>query len=93
MVFLEGDRAGAGSRGLKIIGHFGPGAIGCGEIARQLQDLRAQIADAESRRQAAQQQQAAQRDQLQAGLNAVYQAQSMLAGGDRMVEMTVETFW
>lgn len=56
------------------------------EVARQLQALRAQIADGEDRRQAAEQQQAAGREQLQAGVNALYQAQSMLAGGNASVD-------
>jgi hypothetical protein len=56
------------------------------EIARQLQDLRSQLADSDVRRQAADQQQAAQREQLQAGVSAIYQAQSMLAYGNASIE-------
>ncbi|MCA1829585.1 MAG: hypothetical protein ABR567_12020 [Myxococcales bacterium] len=56
------------------------------EIARQLQDLRSQLADADSRRQAAEQQQAARREQLQVGVSALYQAQSMLAGGNSSID-------
>ena len=53
---------------------------------KQLQDVKSQIADAESRRQAAEQQQAARREQLQAGVSALYQAQSMLAGGNSSID-------
>lgn len=56
------------------------------DIARQLQEIRSQIADAESQRQAAERQQAARREQLQSGVSALYQAQSMLAGGNASID-------
>jgi len=56
------------------------------EIARQLEEIRSQIGDAEARRQAGEQQQAARREQIQAGVSALYQAQSMLAAGESSID-------
>lgn len=56
------------------------------EVVRQLQQLRTQIADSEAQKKAADQQQAARREQVQSGVNALYQAQSMLASGNSAVD-------
>lgn len=56
------------------------------EITRQLQDLRTQLADTDARRQATEQQQAFQREQLEAGVSALFQAQSQLAAGNSSIE-------
>ena len=55
-------------------------------ITQQLQQLRAQLADAEAARQDEARQQSARREQLQGGVNALYAAQNMLAGGNFSVE-------
>lgn len=60
------------------------------EIARELQQIRSELSNAEQRRQSEEQAQAARRDQLQSGLNAIYQAQSMLAGGNSAIEDQIE---
>src|SRR3954469_25915950 len=56
------------------------------EITRQLQQLRGELADTDSRRQASEQQQVARRQALDSGVSALHQAQDLLAGGNASVE-------
>lgn len=56
------------------------------EIARQLQQLRGELSDTDSRRQASEQQRVAQRQALDSGVSALHQAQSLLAGGNASVD-------
>lgn len=57
-----------------------------GEVVRQLQELRGQMAEGERRKQAAQQQERAQREEREVGVGALQQAQSALAVGDTAIE-------
>lgn len=56
------------------------------EVVRQLRELRGQIADGEQRRKAAEDRQEQYRAEVYAGVNALYQAEAMLAGGNSAVD-------
>jgi TolA-binding protein len=60
------------------------------ELVRQVQELRAQIADAEARKQAAEQQQAGQQERVQTAVDSLYQAQQRLAGGNSSIEAELD---
>lgn len=56
------------------------------DISQQLQALRQQVADAEAQRRAAEQQEQSRRAAVQSGINALYDAQSMLSGGNSSID-------
>lgn len=56
------------------------------QITQELQQLRQQIADAEAQRQAAEQQQQSRRAAVQSAVDALYAAQTQLAGGNAAIE-------
>lgn len=60
------------------------------QIVQQLRDLRGEIADSQQRQREDEAQQQAQKQQLQAGVEAAYQAQTMLAGGNSAVESQLD---
>jgi len=60
------------------------------QLVQELQQLRQQVADAETRRQAAEEQQQAQRASVQSAVDALYVAQQRLAGGNYSIETELD---
>ena len=59
-------------------------------VQQELQQLRQQVADAEARRQAIEEQQQAQRASVQTAVDALYAAQQRLAGGNYAIETELD---
>jgi chromosome segregation ATPase len=60
------------------------------QVVQELQQLRQQVADAEARRQAIDEEQQARRTSVQTGVNALYTAQQQLAGGSYAIEAQLD---
>ena len=60
------------------------------QLVQELQQLRQQVADAEARRQASEEQQQAQRASVQIAVDALYAAQQRLAGGNYAIETELD---